>query len=148
MIHEIHFTNNLWVLAVPCVLMAIDFATGFLNAWARREVQSAKMRTGLAKKIGEIAALLAVKTCAEGMAIPSEVMTGVSLYIVTMELLSITENLALLGVPVPKRARDKLKNVRDDLGSNKYEWAKIEHSATEDSDHGEKTRTEHPNDNL
>lgn len=117
--NEVHFVNNLWVLAVPCVLMAIDFATGFLNAWARREVQSAKMRTGLAKKLGEIAALLAVKTCAEGMAIPAEIMTGVSLYIVAMELLSITENLALLGVPVPKKAKDKLKNVRDDLGSEK-----------------------------
>lgn len=114
----IHFTNNLWVLAVPCVLMVIDFFTGFINAWARREVQSAKMRTGLAKKLGEIAALLAVKICAEGMAIPAEIMTGVSLYIVTMELISITENLALLGVPVPKRAKDKLKNVRDEIVPN------------------------------
>ena len=112
---QIRFTDGLWALAVPCVLMAIDFATGFLNAWARREVQSAKMRTGLAKKLGEIAALLAVRLCTAGMALPAELMTGVSLYIVMMELLSITENLALLGVPVPKKAREKLKNVRDEM---------------------------------
>ena len=112
---ELRFTGALWVLAVPCVLMAIDFATGFLNAWARREVQSAKMRAGLAKKLGEIAALVATKLCVTGMALPRELMTGVSLYIVLMELVSITENLALLGVPVPKKAREKLKNVRDEL---------------------------------
>ena len=112
---ELRFTGALWVLAVPCVLMAIDFATGFLNAWARREIQSAKMRTGLAKKLGEIAALLAVKLCSAGMALPGELMTGVSLYIAAMELVSITENLALLGVPVPRKAREKLKNVRDEL---------------------------------
>ena len=111
----LRFTDDLWVLAVPCVLMAIDFATGFLNAWARREVQSAKMRTGLAKKLGEIAALLAVRLCVAGMALPAELMTGVSLYIVMMEALSITENLALLHVPVPKRVRQKLKNIKDEI---------------------------------
>ena len=109
------FTDGRWALVVPCVLMAIDFATGFLGAWARREVQSAKMRTGLAKKLGEIAALLAAKLCTLGMALPAELMTGVALYIVVMELVSITENLALLGVPVPKKAREKLKNVRDEI---------------------------------
>ena len=112
---EVRFVTGLWALAVPCVLMALDFATGFLNAWARREVQSAKMRAGLAKKLGEIAALVATKLCVTGMALPPELMTGVSLYIVLMELVSITENLALLGIPVPKRVRQKLKNVRDEL---------------------------------
>ena len=112
---QVQFVDGLWALIVPCVLMAIDFATGFLNAWARKEVQSAKMRTGLAKKLGEIAALVATKLCVLGMALPNELMTGVSLYIVAMELVSITENLALLGVPVPKKAREKLKNVRDEL---------------------------------
>ena len=112
---EVRFVTGLWGLAVPCVLMALDFATGFLNAWARREVQSAKMRAGLAKKLGEIAALVATKLCVTGMALPRELMTGVSLYIVLMELVSITENLALLGVPDPKKARERLKNVRDEL---------------------------------
>ena len=115
-LNQVHFANHLWMLAVPCVLMALDFATGFLNAWARREVQSAKMRMGFAKKLGEIAALLAMEICTEGMSLPIEILTGVSLYIVAMELISITENLALLGVPVPKRAKDKLKNVRDSIG--------------------------------
>ena len=112
---QLRFAPGLWMLAVPCVLMALDFATGFLNAWARREVQSAKMRAGLAKKLGEIAALVATKLCVTGMALPPELMTGVSLYIVLLELGSIPENLALLAIPVPKRVRQKLKNVRDEL---------------------------------
>ena len=115
-LNQVHFVNHLWMLAVPCVMMVIDFFTGFINAWARKEIQSAKMRMGLAKKLGEIAALLAMEICTEGMSLPIEILTGVSLYIVAMELISITENLALLGVPVPKRARDKLKNVRDSIG--------------------------------
>ena len=112
---QVQFADGLWALIVPCVLMALDFATGFLNAWARKEVQSAKMRSGLAKKLGEIAALVATKLCVLGMALPDELMTGVSVYIVAMELVSITENLALLGVPVPKRVCQKLKNIRDDI---------------------------------
>ena len=112
---QLRFATGLWMLAVPCVLMAVDFLTGFVNAWARREVQSAKMRTGLAKKLGEIAALVVTKLCVTGMALPQELMTGVSLYIVMMELLSITENLALLHVPVPRNVRQKLKNIRDEM---------------------------------
>lgn len=117
-LNELHFVNWIWALIVPCALMAIDFATGFLNAWARHEVQSSKMRTGLAKKLGEIAALIAVNLCTVGMELPRSILTGVAIYIVAMELLSITENLALLGVPIPKRATDKLKNVRDSIGTD------------------------------
>ena len=130
--NDIHFANNLWMLAVPCVLMVIDFATGFLNAWARREVQSAKMRTGLAKKLGEIAALLSVKICTEGMVLPPEIMTGVSLYIVMMELVSITENLALIGVPAPKYWKDKLSQAHKYYFPNKDDGADIERSASDD----------------
>ena len=131
-LNDIHFVNNLWMLAVPCVLMVIDFATGFLNAWARREVQSAKMRTGFAKKIGEIAALISAEICTEGMALPPAIMTGMSLYIVAMELVSITENLALIGVPAPKYWKDKLRQVHKYYVPDKDDGADIERSASDD----------------
>lgn len=38
-------------------MMAIDFVTGTACAWSKHNFKSAKMRRGLAKKIGEIAIL-------------------------------------------------------------------------------------------
>lgn len=150
---EIHFLNDLWMLAVPSVLMVLDFATGFLNAWARREVKSSKMRTGLAKKLGELAALVATKICVTGMMLPGEIMTGVTLYIVFMELVSICENLSLMGIRIPTIWKNKAneahnyyfpddkkdgeaKQPPDDTG-----W-EIEHSASEDSETEEDTKAE------
>ena len=114
-LRDFHFVNGLWVLLIPASLMAIDFLTGFLNAWAHREIQSAKMRTGLAKKVVEIAILVIGELFTFGMALPEQIMTGVSLYIVLMELVSIAENAEKLGVPIPWRAKKKLKDITDEL---------------------------------
>ena len=110
---DFHFANDIWVLLIPTALMAIDFITGFLNAWAHKEIQSSKMRTGLAKKVGEIAILVIGELFTYGMALPEYIMTGVSLYIVLMELVSIAENAEKLGVPIPWKK--KLRDITDEL---------------------------------
>ena len=133
-IQSFHFVNGRWVLLLPCFLMVADVLTGLVNAWAKRNIDSSKMRSGLAKKFGEISAIVIAEVCAFALQLPAEISAGISLYICFMELVSNVENLALLGVRVPTHWKDKLDQV------NKYYFPDkdddsvldIEHSASED----------------
>lgn len=124
--NTIHFTSKAWVFAVPCLLMALDFATGLLNAWIKEEIKSSIMRTGLVKKCGEVVILVIGEIIVFGTDVPirNEIMTGLSLYICLMELLSIAENLALLGVPLPGFLTRALAQTKHELEIEDEEGAK------------------------
>ena len=47
---ELHFQSMFWLLMLPSAMMAIDVITGLMGAWVRKDFQSTKMRSGLAKK--------------------------------------------------------------------------------------------------
>lgn len=115
-----HFANMVWVLIIPCVLMAVDFAAGLLNAWLKGEVKSAKMRNGLGKKIGELVILLLGELFSYGMGLPKGLLEGVSLYIILMELLSIFENLAKLGVPIPSFFSKALEDASENINNGSF----------------------------
>ena len=100
-LNNFHFTNELWVLIMPVALMAIDFFTGLLYAWSTSTFQSKKMRSGLTKKVGEIAILVIGELFSYGMRIPPVIMAGISAYIIFMEFMSVMENLKKMGVPIP-----------------------------------------------
>lgn len=119
-----------WVLIIPLVLIVLDCVTGVLNAWVRNEIKSSIMRQGLAKKIGEMIVLGIGELFSYGLVLSPYVMTGVSAYIVIMELVSICENLKKLGVPIPKfvdralnetneKIQNGMKEGEDDAKSNK-----------------------------
>jgi len=95
------FTNEIWVLIIPVSLMAIDFITGLMYAWSTNTFKSKKMRSGLTKKVGEIATLVIGELFSYGMKIPPMIMAGISAYIIFMELMSVMENLKKMGVPIP-----------------------------------------------
>lgn len=104
------FKNEIWVLFLPIILMGFDVLTGFINAWIKREIKSAKLRAGLGKKVGEIAILVIGEFFSFALKIPPEVMKGLSFYIILMEAISIFENLDRLGVPIPKFISKVLNN--------------------------------------
>lgn len=109
----IRFANDYWVLLLPCSLMAIDFLTGFINAWLTGHIKSYVMRAGLAKKCGEIALLIAGQVLSIGLNVPVYIVAGVSGYIILMELISLFENLEKLGVPIPKFIKKALGTIDD-----------------------------------
>lgn len=115
MISQFSFRNELWVLFIPLILMAIDIVTGVINAWVKKEFKSAVMRAGLGKKAGECMILVAGELIAYGLSLPDVVMNCVSFYIIFMETVSILENADKLGVPVPKFVRDVINNVDNKL---------------------------------
>ena len=115
LIKEIHFQNMLWLLLIPVAMMGIDIITGLINAWATNSFESAKMRTGLAKKCGEMVVILIGMMFTYGMSLPGYILKGVSAYIIFMELMSVMENLDKLGVPIPAFISKVLNNVDDAL---------------------------------
>ena len=125
-LEQIHFTNLMWLLLIPVAMMAIDIVTGLINAWATNSFQSAKMRTGLAKKCGEIIIILIGMMFTYGMSLPKYILTGISVYIIFMELMSVMENLDKLGVPIPAFISKVLNNVDEALKKDEYEELKKE----------------------
>ena len=118
-VNQIEFASPAWVFAVPCILMVLDFITGVGNAWKRHEIKSSKMREGLMKKCGEVVVLCIGELIVFSTVIPirNQIMNFFSLYISVMELISIAENLDLLGVPLPGfivRALHKTAEAMDD----------------------------------
>lgn len=101
LLNSIHFTNDIWTVMLPVILMCIDIITGITNAWINNKIDSSILRKGLGKKIGEIAAILIGEIFVVGFGLTSLVADGISIYIIIMELISICENLEELGVPIP-----------------------------------------------
>lgn len=102
LLNSIHFTNDIWTVMLPVILMCIDIITGITNAWINNKIDSSILRKGLGKKIGEITAILIGEIFVAGFGLTSLVADGISIYIIIMELISICENLEELGVPIPK----------------------------------------------
>ena len=115
MIQGFEFRNEFWCLILPVILMGFDILTGFVNAWAKKEIQSKKLRAGLSKKVGEIAILVIGEFISYALMVPPVVMKSLSFYIMLMEIISIFENLDKMGVPIPKFISKSINNVSDTI---------------------------------
>lgn len=98
------------LLLLPFILMVLDFLTGITHAWATGHLKSYKMREGLNKKVGEICILLIGYIFTWTINAPKYIMIGLTIYIVIMELISLSENLDKMGVPLPKPLKKALRN--------------------------------------
>lgn len=116
---ELSFINLKAALIFPAILMLLDFATGFVNAWVKHEVSSSKMREGGGKKFGEAVCICVAMLFVAFMNLPQPAAYLVSLYVVVMETVSIVENIKLLGVQVPGKVDDKIDDLKEDLKPKK-----------------------------
>jgi toxin secretion/phage lysis holin len=128
---KVKFANEIWVFIIPGVLMAVDILTGSLNAWAKANFKSFKMREGLVKKCGEITILAIRQLFTIGLVLLTYIMSGISFYIIFMELISMCENLQKMGVPIPKF----IKKALDDTEKALEEKESVD-SKKEDTDDG------------
>lgn len=123
-LNGLRFTNDFWVVILPTILMALDVATGFINAWGKNTIQSSIMRQGLARKFGELTVIAIGQLFFYGLGLPKYCVGFISFYIILMELVSIVENLDKLGVPIPKFIKKVLNNANkkiDEIGESKQE---------------------------
>ena len=135
LLENVKFVNEVWVFVIPGILMAIDILTGSLNAWAKGDFKSYKMRQGLVKKCGEVTILGIGELFTIGMILPTYIMSGISFYIIFMELISICENLQKMGVPIPKFIRKAISDTEKAL-----EDKESVDSKKEDADNGENSK--------
>ena len=106
---NLHFTNIWWVLVLPLILMVLDILTGYYNAWKNNEVSSSKMRDGLGKKCAELCYIALGFVFKFAFAVDA-IMYFMVIYVCYMEIVSLAENCAKLGLPLPDKLKDKLNN--------------------------------------
>lgn len=125
-ISQLHYRNDLWAIMIPIALMALDILTGLINAWIKNEIDSSKLRKGLAKKMGEICVILIGELFVIGFCLPTIVFTGISIYLVIMELISICENLEKIGVPIPTFIKNALSITNEKIQNGSKESEEVE----------------------
>lgn len=113
---------NEWLLLL-CILMTVDYLTGVTVAYTQGALCSSRGIAGIFKKAGYIAAVFigyCLDFCAAeaGVTLPNGAFgLSVTLWLIATELLSVTENLGTLGVPLPQfllRALSLFKENQDD----------------------------------
>lgn len=114
LISNLHFTNEIWSLGIPLILMALDVLTGYLNAWIKKEVSSSIMRKGLGHKVAEIVYLALGMLGKAGLGYGA-ILYFISVYIIVMELISIFENCEKLGLKTPKVAKKEVEDIKDKI---------------------------------
>ena len=124
--------HYLGIVAVPIIIlivaMIIDYVTGMLSAWLNSELSSKKGIKGIVKKVSYLA-LVAVAMIVDWLIFQGLQQINVDLHysvffavlvavwLIINELISVLENLAKMGVPIPnflKKLIDRLKNTVDE----------------------------------
>jgi toxin secretion/phage lysis holin len=115
LLNTFHFTNEIWAVMIPIILMGIDVLTGIVNAWVKGEIKSSKLREGLAKKFGEISVIIIGEIFVLGFGLSNFLADGIAIYLIIMELISICENLDKLGVPIPQFIKKALAETNEKI---------------------------------
>ena len=94
--------ENFYPIIIALVFNVLDLLTGIITAVKEKDIQSAKLRNGLFKKVGFILCyVLAWLVDNEGYLIGFQldvnVLPAIALYVCTTELVSIIENISKLN---------------------------------------------------
>ena len=115
---NIEFTNRYWIIFLPLILMAADILSGWIQATVNGNWDSSKMRVGLYRKSGEILAIIISYAIYTAINLPIDIPVFIAGYIIVMELISITENLNLAGLPVPAWITKRLKEAAEEMSED------------------------------
>jgi len=104
-----------WDAALTALVLVItlDYLTGVVAAWRQKTLNSEKGAQGLLGKVG-ILILVALAHVLDGLIGSSEpvLRTATIYWYIANEALSITENLGLMGVPIPPQVVEALERLR------------------------------------
>lgn len=117
------------MFAFLLVLVLTDIATGFIAAWYNKEINSKVLRRGLINKIfyiifiwlGVLADNVVLDTTGNYITISGHIIllrNVIVAYLMLEELVSVLENAAKMGLPVPKWLRSVLQQVSDVANSS------------------------------
>ena len=123
-----------WPLVILITVMVIDYCSGVLAAWARDELDSRTGILGIVKKISYLA-LVVVGCVIDYMVSMLGTQLGgqeitiraiglvVICWLIINELISILENVARQGGPVPPFLRDLLSHLKKTAEKQLPEWS-------------------------
>jgi toxin secretion/phage lysis holin len=98
------------MMIVLLMFMAIDYATGLMKAFIKKELSSRVGWDGLMKKIGSMLAVIVAHQMDKIDPTQSYLFrNAVVMFFIANEGVSLVENLALIGVPVPSILKRALK---------------------------------------
>lgn len=97
------------------VFVAVDYLTGLMSAIANKKISSEVGFKGIAKKVA-IFCLVGVGHVMDNHILHegSVVRTAVIFFYLSNEGISIIENIALMGLPVPQKLKDVLAQIKSD----------------------------------
>lgn len=105
-----------WDLALKIliVFMVLDYSTGVIRAWINKEVSSEKGLKGIARK-GVIFVVLIVAVMLDRLLNTGTWVfrTLVCYFYIANEGISLLENCAGLGLPIPSKIKDALAQLKD-----------------------------------
>ena len=97
------------------MFVAIDYLTGLMAAYVQKKISSEVGFRGICRKVA-IFCLVGVGHVLDTQVIQngSVLRTAVIFFYLSNEGISIIENIAIIGLPVPKKLKDELEQLRDD----------------------------------
>lgn len=103
-----------WDLPLQILLaaMVLDYISGMLKAFYLGEVSSRKGYKGLIKKVGILFTII-VANLTDMILGLTIFRSAIAMFFCMNELISVLENVALLGVPIPEMLTDKLIQTKD-----------------------------------
>jgi len=97
-----------YLVQILIVFMAFDMATGILAAFIRKEVSSDASLRGVAKKTMLLMMVAVAHIASKPLGLGLDLGSVIAIAYVANELISIVENCARAGVPVPQPLLDAL----------------------------------------
>ena len=101
-------------------LMCLDYVTGLIKAIYQKELSSKIGFKGILKKI-LVLVIVSVSSIAENHFGVPAVREMVIMFFAFNEALSVLENADSIGLPLPKKLKQALIQIRDEKGGNKDE---------------------------
>lgn len=101
-------------IALQCLLIAIvlDYISGVIKAYISKTLSSSIGLKGILKKVGILVIVMLAVLVDRVTLNNGGIRTLVIYYFVANEGLSILENLAVAGLPIPKKLKDSLKVIK------------------------------------
>ena len=110
----LYFIFGEFDIALQCLLVfiALDYISGLIKAYCTKTLSSKIGFKGIVKKVG-ILAIVALSVSLDRLSgNTGAIRTLVIYYFVANEGLSVLENLAEAGIPIPKSIKKALKNIK------------------------------------
>lgn len=108
-----YLLGNVKFLDLLLVLIVIDIITGIVKAWKFKKLRSRSAWFGYVRKMLTFLVIIVANIMDQILGLSGVLTFGTVLFYVSQEVLSITENLAQVGVKVPKAITDRLQVIEE-----------------------------------